>query len=126
MARRPRFTVQVDGLDKLKAQLDKLPAAVIAGAQRATHDEVEETADDMRRNAPVRTGELRDGIQAEHDEDGLGGNAVSTARHSTFVEHGTSSTPEQPFVLPAAEASRQRYPDRMRREVGSSIQEAIK
>lgn len=121
-----RNVVQVEGIDRLREQLAALPPAVHDAAVAATHDEVEEVADDMRRNAPFATGELRDGIQAEHDEDGLGGNAVSTARHSFFVEHGTSDTPEQPFALPAAEASRRRYPRRMREALGEQIGRAIK
>ena len=121
-----RNLVTIEGLDKLAEQLAELPVAVREGAIQATHDEVEETTDDMRRFAPYKTGELRDGIQSEHDEDGLGGNAVSTARHSFFVEHGTSSTPEQPYALPAAEASRQRYPRRMREAIGGSIEEALR
>lgn len=113
--------VTVEGTDRLARKLRSLPAHIREAAEAAVGAEAEEIADDMRRGAPVLTGELKAGIQAEHD--GLEGRAVSTARHSDFVEHGTSKTPEQPFARPAAEASRQRFPGRMREVLGEHLKD---
>ncbi|HEX6682432.1 MAG TPA: HK97-gp10 family putative phage morphogenesis protein [Candidatus Limnocylindrales bacterium] len=118
---RPRMNVTVEGLDELKAKLAQMPEKIRTGAEAAVRDETEEVADDMRAFAPVATGELKDSIQAEVD--GLSGAAAATARHATFVEHGTSDTPEQPFALPAAEQSRQRFGDRMREAVGGELKD---
>lgn len=113
--------VTVDGLDALKAKLAELPSKVRAGAERAVEAETDEVADDMRRNAPRDTGELVESIQAETD--GLSGTAAATARHATFVEHGSSSTPEQPFAMPAAEEARGRFGQRMRDEIGTDLED---
>jgi HK97 gp10 family phage protein len=109
----------------LAKKLDQLPGKVRDGIRKAVHDETAEVADDMRRGAPELTGALRRSIQAETSADGLAGTAAATARHATFVEHGTSDTPEQPFALPAAERSRRRFPDRVRREVGAELKDLV-
>lgn len=111
MARAPKIKMEVRGLDALLGKLDALPDQMRAGAERAVADETEEVTQDMRDGAPFLTGELREGMQSEVD--GLSGRAVSTARHSTFVENGTSRSPAQPFAGPAAERSRTRFPGRV-------------
>jgi HK97 gp10 family phage protein len=111
-------TVTVEGLDRLRDKLDRLPKRIREGAQTAVTDETEAVATDMRDAAPVLTGELRDSIVSDVDAAALAGQARATARHATFVEHGTSSTEAQPFAQPAAEASRARFPKRLREEVG--------
>lgn len=119
MARRQ--TVTVDGMGLLAKRLKQLPRTVQDGLRTAVRDETNEVVDDMRRTAPRDSGDLIRGMQSEITSGGLGGRAVSTTRHSTFVEHGTEDTPEQPFMGPAAERSRQRFPDRIRDEVGGEL-----
>ncbi len=104
-------TITVEGLDRLRSRLEKLPDQMRKGAERAVAEETEEVTQDMRESVPVDTGALRDGMQAEVD--GLAGRAVSTAPHSFAVEGGTSKMPAQPFALPAAERSRTRFPGRV-------------
>jgi HK97 gp10 family phage protein len=113
--------VTVEGLDRLRDKLAELPAAVREAAVVAVTDETEAVADDMREGAPVLTGELRDSIVSDVDEKALAGRARATARHATFVEHGTASSEAQPFAQPAAEASRQRFPKRVRDAVGPAL-----
>jgi HK97 gp10 family phage protein len=115
------FTVDVKGLDALKERLETLPSTVRAGAEAWVQEETEQTAKDMRDGAPVLSGELRDGIEAVTA--GLHGSAVSTTRHSTFVEHGTSSTPAQPFAQPAAEALRSRAPGTLKAAIAAAIED---
>lgn len=124
MARRQ--TVTVDGMGLLLKRLDKLPRKVREGLATAVKDETNEVVADMRRTAPRLTGELIEGIQAEIAPGGLSGRAVSTARHSTFVEHGTEDTPEQPFMTPAAERARRRFPSRIKSEVGAELKDLIR
>ena len=52
-------------------------------------------ADEMRRNAPVDTGRLRDSIQTTDD------GVIVGVPYGGFVEYGTSDTAPQPFVAPA-------------------------
>jgi HK97 gp10 family phage protein len=52
-------------------------------------------AEEMRRNAPVRTGRLRDSIQVTSD------GVEVEAPYGSYVEYGTSHSPSQPFAAPA-------------------------
>ncbi|MEV2236701.1 HK97-gp10 family putative phage morphogenesis protein [Micromonospora sp. NPDC049891] len=121
MARRQ--TVTVDGMGLLSKRLKQLPGKVQDGLRAAVRDETNDVVDDMRRTAPRDTGDLVRGMQTEITSDGLGGRAVSTARHSTFVEHGTEDTPEQPFMAPAAERARRRFPGRVKDAVGVELKD---
>lgn len=98
-------------MDALLGKLSKLPDQMRKGAEKAVADETEEVAQDMRDSVPVDTGELQDSIQAESE--GLSGKAAATASHAWAVEGGTSKMPARPFAQPAAEASRNRFPDRV-------------
>lgn len=112
-----RKTVTVKGLPKLLVKLARLDPVVRAASGRAVEGETFDVRDDMKRGAPVKTGELRDSIQAEYDEKLIRGRAVATARHAGFVEHGTDDTRAQPFAQPAAEVSRRRFPKRAKAEL---------
>lgn len=122
MPRRSRTIVV--GADELAKKLDQLPEIVRKRAQATIRDEVEEIADDMRRNAPELTGALKKSIQAEAKD--LTGTAAATARHAVFVEHGTSDTPQQPFATPAAERSRRRFPKRLAKEIQAGLKAVTK
>lgn len=122
MARREAVTVI--GIKTLSRVLNKLPERIGTAARTAVQDETKLVAEDMRRAAPRRTGELARSIQVEVKD--LEGKAVATARHAIFVEYGTSSTPEQPFAGPAAERSRRRFPRRLRQAVWQALKEMVR
>lgn len=113
--------VTVVGREILEKRLAGLPSAIEAAARRSVRDETMAAADDMRINAPVKTGELKAGIQAEVDLSALEGRAVTTAEHSKYVVHGTSDTPANDFITPAALRSRARFPGRVRAEVAAEL-----
>jgi HK97 gp10 family phage protein len=117
--KRAKVTITVEGMDRLRSRLEKLPDQMRAGAEKAVRDETEEVEQDMRDSVPVDTGALRDGMQAEVD--GLSGKATSTAPHSWAVEGGTSRMPARPFAQPAAERSRVRFPDRVNAAVREEL-----
>lgn len=113
-----RSATTIQGLATLNKRLKALPDLIEKAARQAVRDETIAAAQDMRRNAPRLTGELQDGIQAElGDLDKLEGRAVSTARHTTFVVHGTSDTPANDFITPAARRSERRFPRRVSDQV---------
>lgn len=114
-------TVRIKGLDELTKKLKALPEVVERAGGRATKEETDEVANDMRRGAPVKTGKLRRGIQSEYDPATITGRAVSTARHTPFVVHGTSDTPANDFMTPAAERSRRRYPKRVTEAIRADL-----
>lgn len=68
-------------------------------------DRLDEAADWMYAEAPSDEGDLRQSITVEVDSDGMGGSVGPTATdekgrpYPFFVEHGTSDTPPNPFVL---------------------------
>jgi len=109
--------VNIKGLAELEAKLKKLPSLVETAGARAVKGETSDTANDMRRAAPVLSGDLRAGIQEEYDAKTHTGRAVSTADHTQYVVHGTSDTPANDFITPAAERARRRFPDRVRAEI---------
>lgn len=113
----PRSSVTVVGLRRLQARLNAMPSVVEDGAWEAIQEETGTVAQDMRRNAPFKTGALKDGIQSEVDRSDTEGRAVSTAEHTRYVVFGTSDTEAQDFITPAAERSRRRFPRRVREKV---------
>lgn len=114
-------TLEVKGMSELVKKLARLPKVIESAGGRAVKDETHDVANDMRRGAPVLTGELRDGVQAEYDAATMTGRAVSTARHTPFVVHGTSDTPANDFMTPAAERSRRRFPKRVEEYVKADL-----
>ncbi len=114
-------TVTVRGQKRLMAKLGALPAHVDAAGRRVVKAEVEEIAEDMRRNAPFKTGELKESIQSEYDDATITGTAAATARHATFVVHGTEDTPAQDFMTPAAKRSQGRFRRRLVKAINDEI-----
>ena len=117
-----RQSVNIEGIADLEKKLRKLPEVVKAAGARAIRAETDDVRDDAKRGAPRLTGELRDSIQAEFDAKEMRGRAVATSKHAGFVEHGTEDTPAQPFMMPAAERSRRRFPERLRTEIKAELE----
>lgn len=110
MARGAAFDVKIENLPELEKALRDVTSNVRAGAVHVVSEEVGNIGRDARATAPVKSGALRRGI---HDSaDGLEGTVKATARHSTFVEHGTYKDKAQPFMQPSAERARRRLPQR--------------
>lgn len=103
--------VSIEGLGELRAKLDFVALRARQAAEEAVRQEVKAVGEDVEQGAPVRRGELRGGVRREAK--GTDGAVRSTARHSTFVEHGTFKDRAQPFMAPAAERSRTRFPARV-------------
>lgn len=101
-------TVKVEGLPQMTAALARKAAEAHAAAVAAVAAEVEAVKADASSGAPVDKGELRDSIRGEAS--GTSGTVRATARHANFVESGTFKDKAQPFMGPAAEASRSRFP----------------
>jgi HK97 gp10 family phage protein len=102
--------IKVDGFPELEAALAKKVTELRDAAEEAVRLETDIIRDDAVKFAPRDSGELEAGIRGRSN--GLGGTVRATARHSTFVEHGTSSTKAQPFMTPAAKRARRRFPER--------------
>jgi HK97 gp10 family phage protein len=103
-------SVTIEGLPELRAALARKTAELRAASTTAVAEEVGKVRDDAVLLAPRKTGALEAGIRGEAA--GLTGAVTSSARHSTFVEHGTYKDKAQPFMRPASEAARHRFPSR--------------
>jgi hypothetical protein len=106
--------VRVRGQQGLKNKLKLLPKEVEAAAKAAVKDEVHETAEDVRRAAPVLTGALVESVQEETYKRGKRGRVAVTDPAAGSILYGTSDTPAHDFVTGPIAALTERYPDRMR------------
>lgn len=113
--------IRIKGEAELYRKLKHLPELVDKANRRAVKGQTHETAQDLRRHAPVLTGELRDSIQEELLNRGLTGRAAVTARHAEFVIHGTSDTPANDFVTPVIVRTERQFPDRLRDEIRAEL-----
>lgn len=103
--------VTVVGLPQLDAALKMRAVALGAATAAIVAAEVQSIEADAERGAPRDTGELAGSVNGTAS--GTSGEVEATARHSGFVEFGTSDTPAQPFMGPAANRARTRIPGRV-------------
>lgn len=93
------MTTTVLGLDALLARFAK----GVALAELAETVVVDKLADDVAETArqivPVDTGTLQESITSE------GGRVSTDVPYAAFVEYGTSYTPPQPYMRPAADTT---------------------
>lgn len=111
--------IEVIGLPQLQAALLRAAARTRVAASSAVAAEVKAVKDDAQDGAPVDKGELRDGIVGEARA--TDGTVTAPARHSGFVEHGTSKDRAQPYMAPAADRSRARFVGRVTTAVKSAL-----
>ncbi len=113
-------SVQVEGLGKMDAVLRAKAVALKAATAATVALEVASVKADATGGAPKDSGELAGSIEGRTL--GTTGEVEATARHAAFVEFGTSHTPAQPYMGPAAESSKARFIGRVaaaaRRAVG--------
>ena len=84
--------INTSDVDQFAARLGSSTELVEEGWQGEWSGKV---ADEMRRNAPVDTGRLRDSIQTTSE------GVVVGVDYGAYVEYGTSDTAPQPFTVPA-------------------------
>lgn len=106
----PKELLILEGLPGLKAALERKVEELRASSEVAVAEEVKAIEEDARSTAPRLTGELEEDI--ESSAEGLRGEVKSTSRHSVFMEFGTFKDEAQPFMRPAAERARRRFPTR--------------
>lgn len=112
------MATKIEGLDKLKAKLARIPVETKREIKAALEKSADELVAMQGRLVPVDTGDLSDSIQSKpgrHDlavEVSAGG---GDAFYGHFVEFGTVNTPAQPFFFPAYRALRRRIRGRITR-----------
>jgi len=125
-----KVTFKVSGLKELDAALAKLPQAYAKNILRkAWAEAAAPLVADIKANAPVDTGALRDSIKVDR----LGGERASEAKmqvgvfgefHGHFQEFGTIRQRARPFVRPAIDRHAAGVVERFRSQVAASIERA--
>lgn len=109
----------LEGIPELKAALAQKAEAIRLAAEEAVAQEAELIKKDAQEHAAVRSGELRDGIEVEHE--GATATVGSSSHHGAANEYGTSKMPAHPFMHPAAELARERFPKRVEERLRKAI-----
>lgn len=104
------WAIEVKGIPGLEAALARKVAELHEASAKAVGEEVEAIREDAQATAPRLTGELEEHIVREHD--GTSGTVKSTSRHAGFMEFGTYKDEAQPYMKPAADRARKRFPTR--------------
>lgn len=116
--------ITLDGGDELRRALGLMSERIRDAARRAVDAAGRDMQDDAQGFVRVDTGALRDGIERRALDEGLTvevGVYRPDLYYGQFQEFGTSSVPEQPFLTPAGEAERRRFPERVTAEVRKEI-----
>jgi HK97 gp10 family phage protein len=85
-------------------RIPQLMAAVEANSRSAVKANADELRDEMKRRAPVDTGELRNSIESTSVTAGKSAEVNVGAEHGIYNEYGTYKMAAQPFFHPAIEA----------------------
>lgn len=109
--------IEVEGIADLQAGITAAASGINSELQAAVEEEAQDIEDDAKSHVRVDTGDLQNAIEAE-----VGDLSASVAPRSGSItgdyekamvnEFGRSNDPGQPYMVPAAEASRQRWPQR--------------
>lgn len=106
---------RIDGTGELKRQLTSIKRKITEGSTTAVRAAADDVKRDAQAHAPVRTGALSSAIETVK-------RSRTTARvgvfdekvdYAPYIEFGTSTQEEQPFLTPAAEAERKRLGNRV-------------
>lgn len=111
----------IAGIRRLQRQLRQMPAAMREARAETLHEWADEVQEDAERLVPERTGALRGSLDQRVDAQ-IGVALVgvwnqNTLEYARYVEQGTSSMREQPYLLPAFWQARGYVPATFRRHV---------
>ena len=112
--------MKITGIANVTGNLAKAAKAIEGAVADAVRNAAMEVEREAKINCPVDTGILRGSISAEEKEPMLFevGTNVEYAAH---IEFGTSKMAAQPYLEPAAETARAKYPDLVKAGVRSEI-----
>ena len=104
-----KVEMELVGVDELLKQLEQLGRKGSSIENKALKQAGELMASEMRKEAPVDTGALRDSIEVSNIKTKKGRKRVEvgpTEYYSTFIEKGTSKMPANPFMARSYEAEK--------------------
>lgn len=101
------MSADVSELEALAAEYKQAGTRIRREQRKVVAATVQAITSDAQAAAPVRSGELRGGI--EGTVRGLRGKVEATTRYSFAMEYGTYKDAPQPFMTPAVDANEPRY-----------------
>lgn len=114
--------MKVRGLDRLHVKARKAAETIVEATDRAERSAAEELRDDMKSRVRVDTGDLRDSIRVETGAEGLRVGPGDEQKDKALAnEFGTRHMSAQPYVVPAMEAIRRKFPEKVVQEVNKSL-----
>ena len=127
------FTVKIDGLKEIDAALGQLGKATGRNVmRRVAVKRLEPMAEEMRRLAPVDSGDLKDGItvttkrpkghRKESEVEAYAGPGRHPQAH--LREFGGDGSPAQPYVRPAWDGGKTKLLDGIKDDLWSEIEKA--
>lgn len=119
MARRG-MTFEIQGVSRLRGQLEDLDQEIIAAIAKAVKESAEAVKADTARDVAKDSGNLQEKVDTKYEDDGL---TATVGWHdpedyyARYLEAGTRRAAAQPALGPALEAERHRYRARLTEEV---------
>lgn len=102
-----KSTVYIKGLDVLEKGLKDM--VTLDDVKKAVLVNTTEMTEQAKRNAPVRTGDLRGSITPAITDGGLTGKAAPHVDYGPYVELGTRFMNAQPYLKPAHNVQSQKF-----------------
>ncbi|MFH8369196.1 HK97-gp10 family putative phage morphogenesis protein [Streptomyces sp. NPDC018031] len=105
---------RLEGLGRALRAVERVPEAMREARAETLHEWAEDTRTTAEDLVPERTGALNNALDHEVDEE-YGRAEVGVWRqeqleYALYVEKGTSSMRDQPYLVPAFEANRRQVP----------------
>ncbi|MFE6223329.1 HK97 gp10 family phage protein [Streptomyces sp. NPDC057854] len=116
--------MRVRGLPSVQQQLGRLPDAIEQACARALAESADAIVGDVRANVRKDTRALAEGAGSRLATNRLRADVgwwLPEHSYAKYPELGTRRRAAQPSLLPAAEAERRRFPDRVAAEINKAI-----
>ncbi|MGW3936441.1 HK97-gp10 family putative phage morphogenesis protein [Streptomyces phaeochromogenes] len=112
--------MEIQGLDRLRDQLQDLAVEIRQAAFKALRESAEAVVNDTQQNVRVDSGNLKEGVAARYHNNQLRAEIgwwQNDDQYAIYHEHGTRKIPAKPALGPALEAERNKIGDRIKIEV---------
>jgi HK97 gp10 family phage protein len=114
------ITIQIEGLERLTAQLQDLPPDIRQACFKALKEAAEAVITDVKGTVKVDSHNLQNSVKARYENNRLQAEIGwwdADDGYAVYQEFGTSKMPANPSLGPALEAERNRIGDRVTAEV---------
>lgn len=121
---RSGMTVEIQGLARLRQQLEDVDEEILAAIKKAVEESAEAVKADTARDVPKDSGNLGRKVDVKYQDDGF---TATVGWHdpddyyARYLEAGTRRRPARPSLGPALEAERARYRGRLTEEVRRAL-----